>query len=309
VFIGYRKNGGISIMTITKKYDTLHHSLLSAGIITQNREMQRIFQYIKAIASSPKPVLITGESGTGKELIARIIYQTENSGGDFISVNISGLDDTIISDTLFGHVHGAFTGSKGKREGLIQKASRGVLFLDEIGDLSLQSQVKLLRLLQDGTYYILGADNVTLSRARIITATNVNLQQQVKLKKFRDDLYFRLITHHIHLPPLRNRREDIPLLVNYFVNKAARSLDKEKPVVPHKLYVLLSRYTFPGNIRELEGMIFNAVSMNTSSQLSIYYFCDHITRYISSIPGKTRPGIVNMKINKSNYPKPQHMNN
>jgi DNA-binding NtrC family response regulator len=243
-----------------------------AEIITQSRAMVAIFRYIEAIAPSPQPVLITGETGTGKELVARALHRLSARPGELVAVNVAGLDDTMFSDTLFGHTRGAFTGAERVRDGLITTTAEGTLFLDEIGDLTVASQVKLLRLLQDGTFYPLGADRPRQSRARIVCATNAEVTQQVSAETFRKDLYYRLRTHHLHLPPLRARTGDLPLLVQSFVDKAACVLGKEAPTVPLALYQLLNTYSFPGNVRELEALVFDAVARHQGAVLSLHSF-------------------------------------
>jgi DNA-binding NtrC family response regulator len=175
-------------------------------------------------------------------------------------VNVAGLDDNIFADTLFGHKKGAFTGADQPRSGMIEQASGGTLFLDEIGDLSPTSQVKLLRLLQDGEFFPLGSDIAKHSDARVVVATNQNLQTLQESGKFRKDLYYRLRGHHIHIPPLRDRYEDLPVLVDHFLEKASKALGKEKPTPPEELIALLATYPFPGNVRELESMIFDVVT-------------------------------------------------
>jgi DNA-binding NtrC family response regulator len=232
--------------------------------------MFAIFRYIEAIAPSPQPVLITGETGTGKELIAQALHRLSARAGEFVAVNVAGLDDTMFSDTLFGHTRGAFTGAERARDGLITSTAEGTLFLDEIGDLAVASQVKLLRLLQDGTFYPLGADRPRRSRARIICATNCDVAQSVSAGTFRKDLYYRLRTHHLPLPPLRARTGDLPLLVQHFVDKAAQVLGKTAPTVPLALYQLLNTYHFPGNVRELEGLLFDAVARHQGTILSLH---------------------------------------
>ncbi len=174
-------------------------------IITQDRALFAIFRYLEVVAPSPQPVLITGETGTGKELIARALHRLSQRPGELVAVNVAGLDDTLFSDTLFGHARGAYTGADRPREGLVAGAAGGTLFLDEIGDLTVPSQVKLLRLLQDGAYYPLGADRSRQSRARIVVATNCDVAQAVAAGAFRKDLYYRLRTHQLQLPPLRRR--------------------------------------------------------------------------------------------------------
>ncbi|CAD6880983.1 sigma-54 dependent DNA-binding response regulator [Methylomonas albis] len=247
-----------------------------ADIVTQSPAMFAIFRYIEAIAASPQPVLITGETGAGKELIARALHRVSGRSGELVAVNVAGLDDTLFSDTLFGHAKGSFTGAERARDGLLASTGDGTLFLDEIGDLSIASQVKLLRLLQDGSFYPIGADRPRQSRARIIVATHCDVRRQVDLGVFRKDLYFRLRTHHIQLPPLRERREDLPQLTLHFVEKAADSLGKPAPSVPPALFQWLHNYSFPGNIRELEGMAFDAVARSQGAVLSLQSFKDAI---------------------------------
>jgi DNA-binding NtrC family response regulator len=240
--------------------DQLEHPEAFSEIITDSEAMRSIFQYIEAISNTSQPVLITGETGVGKELVARAIHKLSNRKGDFIPVNVAGLDDNIFADTLFGHKKGAFTGAEQPRSGMIEQASGGTLFLDEIGDLSPASQVKLLRLLQDGEFFPLGSDIAKHSDARVVVATNQNLQTLQESGKFRKDLYYRLRGHHIHIPPLRDRYEDLPVLVDHFLEKASKALGKEKPTPPEELIALLATYPFPGNVRELESMIFDVVT-------------------------------------------------
>lgn len=251
-----------------------HEPAAFADIVTQSPSMFAIFRYIEAIASSPQPVLVTGETGSGKELIARVLHRLSGRPGNLVAVNVAGLDDTIFSDTLFGHAKGAFTGADQIRDGLIGTTGEGTLFLDEIGDLSMASQVKLLRLLQEGTFYPLGSDRPKQSRARVVVATHCDVRRDVDLGKFRKDLYFRLRTHHIQLPPLRGRIEDLPHLTNHFVEKAAQTLGKPVPNVPVALYQWLRNYSFPGNIRELEGMVFDAVARCQGNVLPLQSFKD-----------------------------------
>jgi DNA-binding NtrC family response regulator len=241
-------------------------------MVTQNPTMQALFRYVEAIARSPQPVLITGETGTGKELMARAVHRLAAPRGDFVAVNVAGLDDQVFSDTLFGHTRGAFTGADRPREGLITRAEEGTLFLDEIGDLAAVSQVKLLRLLQEGTYYPLGADRPRQSRARVVVATNRDVVQDVHAGRFRKDLYYRLRAHHVQIPPLRARRDDLPLLVTHYLTKAATAFCKPVPTAPLPLYQLLNTYAFPGNVRELEAMVFDAVARHQGGSLALQAF-------------------------------------
>jgi DNA-binding NtrC family response regulator len=243
-----------------------------ADIITASAAMRSIFRYAEAIAETPRPVLITGETGVGKELIARAIHRLSRRQGAFTPVNAAGLDDNIFADTLFGHRRGAFTDAREARAGLIVHASGGTLFLDEVGDLSPPSQVKLLRLLQDGEFFPLGSDVAKRSDARVVVATNQNLEELQSAGKFRKDLYYRLCAHHIRIPPLRERQEDLPLLVEHFLGKSACTLDKKKPTPPPELITLLGAYSFPGNVRELETMVFDAVSRHQSGILALTVF-------------------------------------
>lgn len=200
-------------------------------------------------------------------MFARTIHTISNRRGDMVSVNVAGLDDSVFSDTLFGHVRGAFTGAEKERGGLIAKARNGSLFLDEIGDLRPESQVKLLRLIQECEYFPLGCDEPRKTNARIIVSTNKDLWNLHKAGKFRDDLIYRLATHQIRIPPLRERIGDIPLLVDHFLKEGARAIKRNKPTPPRELYTLLKSHPFYGNIRELQAMIFNAVSCHKSDMV------------------------------------------
>lgn len=238
-------------------------------IITQNADMLRLFRYIETIAPSSQVVLISGETGVGKELVSRAIHKASGRTGNFVAVNVAGVDDEVFADTLFGHVKGAFTGANTSRSGQIKRAAGGTLFLDEIGDLSLKSQVKLLRLLQEKVYHPLGADSASKSDARVIVATHKNLGDMVEQGSFRKDLYYRLYAHHVAVPPLRHRFDDLPLLVEHFVRMAANELDKKVLTVPDQLYPFLKNYEFPGNIRELQSVLLDAVSRQAGANLGL----------------------------------------
>ena len=240
-----------------------------SSIITRDPVMHGIFHYIESIAGSGQPVLVLGETGSGKELIARAIHDVSKLPGEFVAVDVAGLDDTLFSDTLFGHEKGAYTGADSHRSGLIERAARGTIFLDEIGDLSRVSQIKLLRLLQEEIYYPLGCDTPVKSQARIITAANRELNQfAVKKDEFRMDLYYRLSTHLIRIPPLRDRKKDIPLLADYLKDQAAASMGKEILTVKKELLTLLENHPFPGNVRELKTYVYDAVAQCHTAQLS-----------------------------------------
>lgn len=254
--------------------DKLQHPSIFENIVSRSKVMNSIFHYIESIAISVQPIMIMGESGTGKELIAKACHEASNSKGPLVTVNVAGLDDDMFSDTLFGHHQGAFTGATKPRQGLIEKAAGGTLFLDEIGDLSVQSQVKLLRLLQESEYYPLGSDIPKFSRARVIVATHQDIAEQVKQGSFRKDLYYRLCTHTIKVPPLRSRKEDIPLLLDYFLTLSSQEMEKTVPSYPPELPTLLCNYSFPGNVRELRALVYDAVSRHRSRLLSMEVFRD-----------------------------------
>ena len=248
------------------------------GIITADRTMHAIFSYIEAVALSTEPLLIMGESGVGKELIAKAAHTLSGCRGQLVSVNVAGLDDAVFADTLFGHMRGAFTGADQLRRGMVEEAAEGTLFLDEIGDLSIASQVKLLRLLQEGEYFPLGSDRPKRLKARVVVATHQNLSLKQETGSFRRDLYYRLCTHMVHVPPLRERKADLPLLLDHFLEDAARSLGKKKPTPPRELLQLLATYSFPGNIRELKALVYNAVSVHRDRILSMETFLKTVLR-------------------------------
>jgi len=243
-----------------------------AAIRTISPLMRALFRYAETVARTSKPVLITGETGVGKELMAGAIHTLSARPGPYVAVNVAGVDDDVFSDTLYGHVRGSFTGADGARSGLLEQAANGTMFLDEIGDLSAISQVKLLRLLQEREYYPIGADVPKVTSARFLVATHRDLDAAQKNGQFRTDLYYRLQIHRIHIPPLRERLEDVPLLVEHFLAEAAATYEKKQPPIPDELIELLQTYSFPGNVRELEAMIYNAVAHHRSGKLSLTTF-------------------------------------
>jgi DNA-binding NtrC family response regulator len=249
-----------------------------AKIVTASPEMRNIFRYCENIADSPHPILVTGETGVGKELIAQALHELGRQRGPFVPVNIAGVDANVFSDTLFGHCRGAFTGAVSSRSGLVEKAGSGTLFLDEIGDLNGESQIKLLRLVQEGEFTPLGTDSVRKSRARIIVATHMDLAAAMNAGTFRQDLFYRLLTHHIEIPPLRKRREDLEPLLDDFVRQAAAGLGKPVPSYPPELLDLLRHHPFPGNVRELKSMVMDAVSEHRRGKLPLAAFQRHILR-------------------------------
>jgi DNA-binding NtrC family response regulator len=193
-----------------------------------------------------------------------------------VAVNAAGLDDQVFADTLFGHLRGAYTGAQEARKGMIEEAAGGVLFLDEIGELSSASQIKLLRLLQEGEYFPLGSDQPRKLKARLVFATNLDLEQRQAQGLFRKDLYFRLRSHRINMPPLRERAEDLPIMLARLLQDAAVAMGKKVPTAPPELVTLLSNYPFPGNIRELRAMVYDAVSQHNAGILSLRPFKEQL---------------------------------
>lgn len=243
-----------------------------ANFVTADPGMISTFRYLESIAASAQPVLITGESGVGKELIAGAIHNLSGRNGPLVTVNVAGLDDNIFSDTLFGHARGAFTGADKARQGLVESAAGGTLFLDEIGDLSASSQVKLLRLLQEGEYYPIGSDRPKRIQARVVVATHQNLAEQQQQGTFRKDLYYRLRTHMVNIPPLRERLNDLPLLLDHFMRQACDELQKDYLAIPTNLALQLQHYPFPGNVRELRALVYDAVSQSSQDELNVSVF-------------------------------------
>jgi len=232
------------------------------NILGASPKMQRILRLVSRVAATESTVLLLGESGTGKELIARSIHvQSRRSAGPFVPVNLGAIPETLMESELFGHARGAFTGATGERRGLIEAADRGTLFLDEVGDMPQQSQVKLLRVLENGEVRRVGDDAARRVDVRVVAATHRDLLAQIQAGRFREDLYYRLNVVQIELPPLRERREDIGLLASYFLERAARREIRGPMTFSTDAAALLERYDFPGNVRELENAVDHAVAV------------------------------------------------
>src|SRR5438477_3071653 len=232
------------------------------GIVGRSEPMQQVFKLIGQLAGSDATALITGESGTGKELVARAIYHhSQRSQHPFLAVNCAAIPETLLESELFGHERGSFTGATTQRIGKFEQCNRGTLFLDEIGDMTPATQTKILRVLQSGTFERVGGNQPIKADVRIIAATNKPLEQAVAARQFREDLFYRLNVVRIHIPPLRERREDIRLLVNYFLSKFA----KDQPGPPRSMAPVvlkaLEKYHWPGNVRELENVVRRALVM------------------------------------------------
>ncbi len=253
---------------------TLQRPEAFSSIVTKDRRMHAMFLFIESIARTRETVFVSGETGVGKELVAEAIHLASERTDPFVRVNSAGLDDQMFSDSLFGHRRGAFTGAMDARKGLVTIAGSGTVFLDEIGDLSMSSQVKLLQLLERREYYPLGADLPRRTEARFVVATHRDLRTMTESGEFRKDLYYRLSTHSVQIPPLRERAGDLDLLVPYLLDKACKDLGRE-PLQPTKeILALLRNYDFPGNVRELRSLVYDAVARHAGDPLSIDTFVE-----------------------------------
>jgi len=266
----------LELRALRQQVDTLKRYLITdhlendeafSRIVTVSRKMRTLFQYAEAVSDSGEPVLISGETGTGKELFAGAVHELSSRRGPLVTLNVAGLDDALFSDTLFGHKKGAFSGAESARDGLVAQAAGGTLFLDEIGDLKPASQVKLLRLLQEQEYHPLGSDVAKIADVRVVCATNRDLHARMTKGKFRSDLYFRLSVHQIEIPALRERREDIPVLLAHFAMEAGETMQRKVPNLPEELLTLLNNYYFPGNVRELRAMVYDVMARHPSGRM------------------------------------------
>ena len=240
-----------------------------SNIIGRSRPMQEIFGLIERVARTSSTVLVEGESGTGKELIARAIhYESPRSTNRFLSINCGALPENLLESELFGHERGAFTGAVREKKGLFREAHRGTLFLDEISEMSPAMQVKLLRALQERKVRRVGSNQEESVDVRIIAATNRDLKEQTEAGEFREDLFYRINVIPIRLPPLRRRREDIPLLVDFFIKKYSKSMGIEKKKISVEAMRTLESYHWPGNVRELENVIERALALSTEEVIT-----------------------------------------
>ena len=237
-------------------------------ILGKSKPMREIFDLIRRVADSPTNILITGESGTGKELVAKALhYNSERKDAAFVAVNCAAIPEQLLESELFGHMRGAFTDAKADKRGLFEEAAKGTLFLDEISELPLMLQAKLLRAIQEREIRRLGANRPIAVDTRLMAATNLNLSEEVKAKRFREDLYYRLNVIEMRLPPLRERREDIPLLVDAFLKKFGQARGKDVKGVSETTLALLVDYAWPGNVRELENVIERAVTLSRGDKI------------------------------------------
>jgi two-component system response regulator PilR (NtrC family) len=236
------------------------------NMIGKSKGMLKVYSIIKKVSETPTNVLILGESGTGKELVAKAIHEhSPRKNMPFVVINCGGVPESLLESELFGHTKGAFTGAYVDKPGLFEIARGGTIFLDEIGDLPSLLQVKLLRVVQEKTFRRVGGAEDKKVDIRIISATNKNLEEKVNDGSFREDLYFRLNVIPVHIPPLRERKEDIPILTNYFIEKYSKAFGKEIKKISSYALELLMIYPFPGNVRELENIIERSVALETSN--------------------------------------------
>lgn len=252
------------VYNIVNKFTGMNARYTFEDIIGESYEMQRVVEYAKIVADSPSTILIEGESGTGKELLAQSIHTYSKRGGaGFVAVNCGALPESLIESELFGYDDGAFTGArKGGKPGKFELANGGTLFLDEIGEMPIDMQVKLLRVIQEGVITRVGGNKEIPVSVRIIAATNKDLKEEIKRGKFRLDLYYRISVIPLHIPSLKERKEDIPMLISYFLHSKALKLNKEVPEISSEVYRFLLSYSWPGNVRELENFIEKTVNLN-----------------------------------------------
>ncbi|MET0085887.1 MAG: sigma-54 dependent transcriptional regulator [Sedimenticola sp.] len=240
------------------------------SMVGRSRAMKEVFKTIGLVAKNPATVLITGESGTGKELVARAIHRSgEYPDGPFVAVNCAALVENLLESDMFGHVKGAFTGAVSRQPGKFALAENGTIFLDEIGELSPAIQAKLLRVLQHKEFTPLGAKEVQTTNARVIAATNVDLAEKVANGEFREDLYYRLQVVTIHLPPLRERTEDITDLVQTLLGRVNKELDRDVVQISKNVLRCFEEYRWPGNVRELENLLMKAVALCPGDTLTL----------------------------------------
>src|SRR5437879_4526793 len=254
------------------------------NILGQSPKMRAIFELIHTIAPQSSRVLITGESGTGKELVARAIHENSPRAlTPFITINCGAFPETLLESELFGYMKGAFTGASENRQGLFQAAHGGTLFMDEIGNMTLTLHVRLYRALQDGKGRPMGRPEETDVDLRVIAATNKDLEKEIAERRFRDDLYYRLSVIPVHLPPLRERREDIPLLARAFLERFRKAMEKPVEAIEPEAMLRLEEYDWPGNVRELENTLERSAALETGRQITLTVLPEKIRSFASAL--------------------------
>ena len=258
---------------VTQEFSVLEDTACetnSGGIVGQSQALRRVLQLVEMVAATDSTVLLLGETGTGKELIARAIHERSSRCKEaFVTLNCAAIPETLFEAELFGHERGAFTGAHMQRAGRLELSDRGTLFLDEVGDMPRELQPKLLRTIQERVYERVGSARSKSIDVRLVAATNCDLEQMMAEKLFRSDLYYRLNVFPIHIPPLRERREDIPLLVRHFVRKYAKRMGKRIEMVPDATIQKLTRWHWPGNVRELENVMERSVILTNNNTLVV----------------------------------------
>lgn len=263
------------------------------GIVGRSEGMQNVFKLIGQLASSDATALITGESGTGKELVARAIYHhSKRSHQPFMAINCAAIPENLLESELFGHEKGAFTGAASQRIGKFEQCHRGTIFLDEIGDMTSTTQTKILRVLQSGTFERVGGNEQVQVDVRVIAATNKPLEKAVAAREFREDLFYRLNVVRIQIPPLRERREDIPLLVDYFLRKIAQTQGHSPKSIATEVVQALERYHWPGNVRELENVIRRAMVVAKGEAILLGDLPAEIVSYPAPASGSSSVGTI-----------------
>lgn len=264
------------------------------NFIGESFQMKKIFELVHTVAKTDTTVMIRGESGTGKELVAKAIHINSNRKYfPIITVNCGALAESLLESELFGHEKGSFTGAQFKRKGKFEMADRGTIFLDEIGSISLKMQIELLRVIETKQFNRVGGNELIKSDFRVITATNESLEELVKVGKFREDLYYRLNVFSVVIPPLRERRDDIPLLVNFFINKFSIMMNKQVKSVSKEAMDFLKNHDWPGNVRELENAIERAMVVGKTNSIMVDDLPFHLSKNNSEFNGddKTLAGI------------------
>jgi two-component system response regulator PilR (NtrC family) len=267
------------------------------NIIGQSPKMRALFELIQTVAPQTSRVLITGESGTGKELVARAIHENSNRAqAPFITINCGAFPETLLESELFGYMKGAFTGANENRQGLFRAAHGGTLFMDEIGNMPLPMQVKLYRVLQEGKVRPIGSTEESDVDVRIIAATNKEFEKEIAEGRFREDLYYRLSVIPLQLPPLRERREDIPLLARHFLESFRKAMEKPVESISPEAMRRLESYDWPGNVRELENTMERAVALESSNEITLRVLPDRIAGYSGN------QGLASANGNSSAFP-------
>ncbi len=274
------------------------------NIIGQSPNMRAIFDMIQTVAPQTSRVLITGESGTGKELVARAIHENSvRAQAPFITINCGAFPETLLESELFGYMKGAFTGANENRQGLFQAAHGGTLFMDEIGNMSLTMQVKLYRVLQEGKVRPIGSTEESDVDVRIIAATNKEFEKEIAEGRFRGDLYYRLSVIPIQVPPLRDRRDDIPLLARHFLERFSKTMEKPIEGISPEVMTRLESYDWPGNVRELENTMERAVALETGREISLKVLPDRIAGYSGSSIGVSEGQAADFPVNGVDFEK------